>query len=73
MLAPVERGDGHVGRPVLRAHGAGAELGDVRHELRLEHREIHRVEATALADRVGNIVVAVDQGTVLRMATARAR
>src|SRR3989454_12437742 len=61
MLASMERGDGHVRRPELRAHGAGAELGDVGHEFRLEHGEIHGIEATPLADRVRDVVVAVDE------------
>src|SRR5882672_579569 len=61
MLAPVERRDGHVRRPVLRAHGTGGELGDVGHELRLQHAEIHGVQAASLADRVGDVVVAVDE------------
>src|SRR5439155_1099047 len=41
----IDRRDGHVGRPELRPDPARAEFRDVAHELRLEHGEIHGVEA----------------------------
>src|SRR5207245_3598050 len=57
----IDRGDGNAGRPELRPHPARAEFRDVAHEFRLEHGEIHGIEATPLADRVRDVVVAVDE------------
>src|SRR5713101_5329634 len=41
---------------------SSAEPRDVRHQLRLRLSEVHGVEPTVLADRVREIVVAVDEG-----------
>ena len=57
----VDRADGDVRRPELPADAAGAQARDVGHQFRLAHREIHRIEAAALADRVRDVVVAVDE------------
>jgi len=61
VLAPVNRGDGHVRRPELGAHPPGTQLGNVGHERGLPHREIHGIEAAPLADGVGDVVVAVEE------------
>src|SRR6266542_1515017 len=46
---------------VTGTYAAGPQLPDVGHQLRLQHREVHRVESAALADRVGDVVVTVDE------------
>src|SRR5437762_522708 len=58
----IERGDGNIGRPELRPNPARAEFRDVGHELGLQHREVDGIERTALAHRVRDVVVAIDEG-----------
>src|SRR5881396_2997445 len=58
----IHRGDRHVRRPELATHRPGAKLRDVGHQVRLAHREVDRIEPAPLADRVGDVVVAVDEG-----------
>src|SRR2546428_14152550 len=58
----IDRGDGNVGGPELRPDPARAECRDGGHELWLEPGEIQGIEATRLADGVGNVVVAVQEG-----------
>src|SRR6266850_1926768 len=58
----IHRGYGYVRRPELRAHSATAQPRDVGHQLRLAPGEVDRIEAAPLADGVGDVVVAVDEG-----------
>src|SRR2546421_8514912 len=61
MGTRVHRGHGYIRRPELAADSSRAESRNVGHQLWLIDREIYRVESTALSNRVGDVVVTVDE------------
>ena len=61
MNPRIHRRHGHVGGPELPGQPAGADLREIGHQGGLQHGEVHRVDPAARPDRVGDVVVAVDQ------------